>query len=439
MKNKFTTFALFLQNKSISKEDFDKRNEDEQISLLKEHAESQEAYIKELVDAGKTSKEEIEALKKDLEETLQKENRTLVETIQKQGKAITKLLEGNQMLTPMTIESEVLKFLEENKEEIKAIKDAGHGLLEFNLKAAAPITTDSATMASPVPNLLGVQIAPPSNIPYRTMNIMSLVTSINTNQAVYAYTETAPLTDGTDFVAEGGTKPMSDFAMVTRYAEPVKVAAYQILTEESVTDIPQLQSIATDFLRKTHDLKKEKGILFGTGVSPQPKGATVYATSFVAGSMALKVVNPNFMDVVNAGITDIYLRKTFTDQMPYMANLVLVNPVDFYLELVSAKDNDGLPLYPQAGLFNEVTIGNVKIRPEMSIPAGKIFIADMSKYNVTNYVGYSVRIGWINDQMIKNQFTMVGESRFHAFVKNFDEKAFLYDDIATIKTAIKKP
>ena len=60
----------------------------------------------------------------------------------------------------------------------------------------------------------------------------------------------------------------------------------------------------------------------------------------------------------------------------------------------------------------------------------------MSKYNVTNYIGYTVRIGWINDQFITNKFTMVGESRFHAFVKKLDEAAFIYDDIATIELAI---
>ena len=60
----------------------------------------------------------------------------------------------------------------------------------------------------------------------------------------------------------------------------------------------------------------------------------------------------------------------------------------------------------------------------------------MSKYNVTDYVSYTIRIGWINDQLITNEFTMVGESRFHAFVKKLDEQAFIYDDIATIQAAI---
>ncbi len=63
----------------------------------------------------------------------------------------------------------------------------------------------------------------------------------------------------------------------------------------------------------------------------------------------------------------------------------------------------------------------------------------MSKYNVSNYIPYTVRIGFINDQFITNKFTMVGESRHHAFVKELDKQAFIYDDIDTIITAITKP
>jgi len=60
----------------------------------------------------------------------------------------------------------------------------------------------------------------------------------------------------------------------------------------------------------------------------------------------------------------------------------------------------------------------------------------MTKYNVVNYVPFSVRIGWINDQFITNKFTMVGESRYFQYVKNLDQAAFVYDDIATVKAAI---
>jgi hypothetical protein len=55
-------------------------------------------------------------------------------------------------------------------------------------------------------------------------------------------------------------------------------------------------------------------------------------------------------------------------------------------------------------------------------------------YSVTNQGGGTFG----SPVFIKNQFVILGESRFHAFVKKLDEQAFIYDTIATIKSAITK-
>lgn len=321
----------------------------------------------------------------------------------------------------------------------EAIKNAykSNGVVEIQLKAVADVTTGSGTNIS-APAITGSQQAPLSNVNLREIGVLPLTTNLNTNLAAYPYTEAKPKDGDYSFVAEGGIKPQIDLSWETRYATPVKAAAWIRLTEESVQDIAGLESVARDFLLKKHNLKKSKGILFGDGVSPNPKGATVYGRAFSAGSLALAVEKPNFMDVVNACITDISTTHNYEDEMPYMPNLVMVHPNDFFIHLVSAKTLDGVPLYPTASLFNQVNIGGVTIIPDESIATGKIFVADMSKYNTTNYVGYNVKIGWINDDFIKNQFVILGESRYHAFVKKLDEQAFIYDTIATIKTAITK-
>lgn len=336
----------------------------------------------------------------------------------------------------LTMKGQVNKFIADNHEKIKQLKAAGAGHIELELKVVGPMETTSATNPDGIPELVGVQMAPPPRVNLRTTITDGLVSNFATSLAAYPYTESLPKDGSYAFVAEKGTKPQIDFKIETRYAQPVKVAAHIILTDESIQDITGLQSIANTYLKDKHDLKRQNGILFGDGISPNPKGATEFGRPFSAGGMAGSVSNPNFMDVVNAAITDIFTTHNFTDEVPYMASLVMVNPIDFYVELVAAKDGFGHPLYPMASLFNRVVIGGATIVPFEDIPEGKIFVADLSKYNTTSYVGYTVKIGWINDQLITNQFTMVGESRFHAFVKKLDEQAFIYDDIETIRTAI---
>ena len=397
----------------------------EKVTTAKKETESKIDSVKselETTIGAKTTEinQSVEAVKTDMSEI-----KTVIDEIAKNSKG-------------MNVENELLKAIKEKQEDIAKAYKSGNGFVEFQVKAVADITTANGVNTAP-PAITGTQQAPLSNVNLRQMGVLQLTTQFNTNLAAYPYTEAKPKDGDYAFVAEGTVKPQIDFSWETNYAKPVKIAAWERLTEESVQDINGLESVARDYLFKKHNLKKSKSILFGNGIAPNPKGATVYGRAFSAGALATSVVKPNFMDVVNACITDIYTTHNYQDEMPYMANLVMVNPNDFFIQLVSAKDANGLPLYPSASLFNQVTIGGVTIIPEENIPAGKIFVADMSKYNTTNYLSYTVKIGWINDDFIKNQFVILGESRFHAFVKKLDEQAFIYDDIATIKTAITKP
>lgn len=436
------TLQKFLEEKGVSMDAFENKTKEEQFALLKEHNEANEAVIKAIKDDvnSKVSKEDLEKMSKDLAETHAREIKALNEVNSEQGLAIKRMLENFQGEGLSASEkSQISKFISDNSEKIKELKDAGHGLIEFTTKAVDSMMTTSATNPDGIPELVGTQMAPATNVNLRGSIVDGLVNIFSTDLAAYPYTESVPKDGDYSFIGEKGTKPQIDFKIETRYAEPKKVAAHIVLTSESVKDVRGMQDIASNYLRAKHDLKRQNGILFGDGLGDNPKGATTYGRAFVAGSMALSVTTPNFMDVVNATITDVYTTHNFTDEMPYMTNVVMVNPVDFFIQLVSAKDANGLPLYPMAGLFNRVTIGGVTIVPFEDIPAGKIFVADLSRYNVTNYVPYTVRIGWINDQLITNQFTMVGESRLHAFVKKLDEQAFIYDDIATIQAAITKP
>lgn len=416
-------------------------------------AERDQYSVEKRAHETKEQTDAIEKMRVELQKTIGDQAETIKGLTKEVGEAKDKanqIIDSSKGVSIDTVEQVTTKFIEENFETIKGLKKAGHGVVSFEIKAVGTITAGqqvitaggvtgtagNATNPDGIPQLVGVQLAPPSRVNLRSTIVNSLVNSFNTNLAAYAYTESVPKDGDFSFVAEGAAKPQVDFKIETRYAQPVKVAGWEHLTEESIQDIPGLQSIALGYLRDKHDIRKQRGLLFGDGTYPNPKGATLFGRTFVAGAMANTVRFPNFMDVVNAAITDVFTTHNYQDEMPYMPSLVLINPVDFFINIASAKDERGLPLYPQASLFNRLEIGGVTILPEEMIPAGKIFVADMSKYNVSNYIGYTVKIGWINDDFIKNQFVILGESRFHAFVKNLDKQAFIYDDFATIKAAI---
>lgn len=360
-----------------------------------------------------------------------------IKAVKTQGIALEDFIAEQKAKVIKSVYKQFGEFLEENKDKLADIKASKSGEVTFIPKAVGDIGTGSGGDGAVTP-----PVNMNTNLGHFNLrddnSLLALFSVTNTNSPQHAYTELEPKDGNYTMVAEAGAKPQIDFKWQNRYATPKKAAAHEVLSEESVTDIPRLMSVAKEYLKKQHDLFKVDRCFFGDGVGENPTGATVYGRVFSAGAMALKLTGPNFMDVVNACITDIYTTHNFTNEASYMANVVLIDPTDFFLEFQSAKDGNGLPLYPQASLFNAITIGGVTIRPWAKIPSGKIFVADAKMYNVANYIPFSIRVGWINDQFITNQFTLVGESRFFAYVKKLDEQAFIYDDIATIKTAITK-
>ena len=364
------------------------------------------------------------------------EIKKLHDAIEQTGTEFQEYVEAQKKAVIKSVNKQINDFIVDKHEEIKNIRKAGAGFVEFIPKAVGDMATGSGSNITAASHLLSTQLG---SFNFRDDNaLLNLATVSSTNTPVVTYTEMLPKDGNYAFVAEGGSKPQIDWKWENRFAEPKKAAAHEILTDESIQDVARMQSVAETYLRKKHDLFKVDAVYFADGTGENPTGATVAARAFVAGDMTdiFAAGTSNFMDVVNAIITDIYTTQTYTDEAPYMPNIVMVSPIDFFIELVSAKTSTGQPLYPQAGLFNQVTIGGVTIKPWIKIPVGKIFVADMTKDNIVNYIPYKVMIGYINDQLIKNKFTMVGESRYFQYIKNLDLNAFVYDTIATVRAAI---
>lgn len=392
----------------------------------------EEKYFEAL---DKKLKKSDEALQQMREKGASKEEvLKLHKKVKKQAKLIEKFESMVKEKAIQTTLSQFKEFLVENQDELKNIQKTKSGTVEFVVKAVGSITTSSGTNQQTAPVNRSTELG---SFNLRNDNdLLSLCSVTQTDQDSHKYTELLPKEGDYTFLAEGGTKQQIDFKWENRFETPRKVAGYVVLTEEAMTDISRLMTVAEEYLRKKHDLKKVDAIFFGDGVGENPKGATTYGRTFVAGPMALAVQKPNFLDVVNAIATDVLMTNNYTDEAPYEVNVTMINPYDYYIQLVSAKDENGLTLYPQAGILKRVVIGGNVIMPWVKMPSGKIFCADMKKYHVSNYIPFSIRLGWVNDQFITNQFTMLGESRFFSYVKKLDEQAFVYDDIATVKSAI---
>jgi len=399
-------------------------------AALETKFEGLQTELKAMQDANTTDKAVLQKVHDDIKE---------------HGEILQEIKETSDNAKGKNFEAQLDTFLNENKSKITDIFNAekGHIIFEPDMKEINKAPADIFRANGLIGTVPAYNDVSMENVSLRNDNyLLNLCSRSNTNKASHPYTQITGYEGDVAFTAEGGTKPQLDLDWITEYATPFKPAGYEVLTEEVVDDIPRIKSVAQKLLKDRHDLVRVNGVYFGDGLGANPTGSTVNARAFAAaGAFTDKFASgtANIMDVVNACITDIWTTHNWIDERSYRANLVMLNPIDFFLQFVSAKDGNGLPLYPTATLFNAVTIGGVRIMPTEKIPVGKIYVADQKVVHITDYKPYSIRLGWINAQMIENKFTMVGESRGHVYTKSNDLQALLYDDIATIVADIELP
>ncbi len=320
-------FKEFLKSKNISEDQFNEMSADEVAKL------QQDFYNEQFKNIA--TQKDLLNLKEEIKKMPNSEQ--VKELSDKLDDVLAKQKEQQGFFNTETIEQQVHKFIDDNKDKIKEIHEKQSGVITLEVnKTVGTITTTNAQNVDPT-GLSGVQQAPPAKANLRENAILNLETSFKTNSASFPYTETVPKDGDYGFVAECEKKPQIDFETQTRYATPKKIAAWMELSDESVQDIPMLQSIATDLLFKKHNIKKAKGILNGSGTNKEPKGATKYGRKFNLTKLKASVEDPTFMDVVNSVVTDIATTHNYEDEIPYVANVVMVNPIDFFKEVVSKK------------------------------------------------------------------------------------------------------
>ncbi len=315
---------------------------------------------------------------------------------------------------------------------------ASHGSVDI-FKAAGTVTTGAVSTDTGGNALLDMLNADEINdIKLRTPFIEEFANVSSTNRPVYTYVDFIPKDGDVGFISEGEEKPQLDLMVVVRTETPVKAAGYEILTEEAITDIPRMSDNARSLLFRKYLLKRQNGILFGDGLNGEPLGVTEIAVAFNPASWTSdEIKSPNLYDVVVALANQIYTTSSYTDDVEYYPNVAFVNPGDFS-GMKCTKDDNGQYLFPAITLLNGKDIDGIRIISKNKIPAGKILMGDFTKLNIIDYIAYSVRLGWVNDQFIKNLFTMLGEGRFYTFTKNLDQRAFVYDDIANVISGIEK-
>jgi len=151
------------------------------------------------------------------------------------------------------------------------------------------------------------------------------------------------------------------------------------------------------------------------------------ASMYIGTPLDGTIEEPNDIDAILAGIAQLESLNFYPDSL-------VLNPVDKW-RISMLKDLSGaylLPLIAQDGTFR---ITPLNIITSNKVAAGKYLMGESGLWKVEREEP-RLRTGLVNDDLIKNRFTIVGEIFFLSYVPSNNEGGFLLGDFNEIKEAL---
>lgn len=382
----------------------------------------------ELVAALEAKVEELKAKLPEGEAASAETVQAVEEEVKKLNTAIANLKNGD---TGRVGAKSIREQIREKADEIKGLRANKNASLTMEVKApmttGANITSDPRYLPMPeLDNEIG-RIVNPVRTVLQDVNVST--TSANR----IAYVDELPKNGDAAFIKEGTLKPQVDFSWKSAYADVKKVAMTTKLSTEMLEDIEFVEGEVERLARETVEIKIGKEILSGDGVDPNLLGITTQVGGFITPAYSGSVSNPNTADILMVAASQIW-DLGYTGRLTAYLNSSEINK----MKLV--KDANGN--YMSFGTILE----NIDIKPNPDLTAGAFLIGDFSKVNVKMRKDLTLEWGYgtvedadgkVKSDWEMNFTTLRCEARLAEYIKTNDLKAFVYDNLATVKADIE--
>lgn len=258
--------------------------------------------------------------------------------------------------------------------------------------------------------------------PRQNLLIRDLIPTTPVTGQSFTYFKELLHTLGAGMVAEGAAKPTSNvtFEQITDIVK--KIAVWMPVTDEALDDVPQLYSYIQELLRYDLELKREGQLLKGDGTGNNLNGIMTQATVF---DPDLSKATDTAIDTVRRAIYQ--ARK----QSKLAADAVVMSDLD-WMNIELQKDGENRYLFANLqGLVNPVLWGRPIVASDSmdegdgSTTGGEFLTGSFQQgARIYDRMGFTIKVGMINDDFIKNQRAILVEERLglavrkkHAFVK----------------------
>jgi HK97 family phage major capsid protein len=237
--------------------------------------------------------------------------------------------------------------------------------------------------------------------PQRRPRVADLIPITETNVPGTRYMEETSFTNNAAAVAEGATKPESALQLTERFLGMSKIATSLPVTEEQMDDIPQIRDYINNRLGLMWMLEEDRELLLGSGTLPEMYG--------FLNKTGVQTVTKGALDDFSAvlkAIVQVEETVGFAD-----VNGVVFHPLDFFA-FRTKQDGTGRFIMGDPSAVGDGTIwGKTPVRTPV-MTQGNILLGDFNTYSqILRKMGMTFRVGYVNDQFLKNQMTILVEGR----------------------------
>ena len=313
------------------------------------------------------------------------------------------------------------KQLEEKRDEIKAARNSNNvWVIEFRASRAASALMTTGTVLTGATAFNNMNVTEDLEVVVIQYPKNFIIDAIRGRQVSnvpqsHRWKEETTAGDGAiGTVNEGAAKTLVDKKFVWKYSERKKYAGRIEFTMELEMDMEQL-------LLQIVDMFEQQVIrAWNAGVQAE---IIAWAPAYTSTGLDGFFKAPGLAQVIEAG-------KLHVSDNNYMADMVMLNPVDAAKAMIHQNADGDIVYLPEAVAFGGLTpfVSN-------NITAGTIIVgtSNIVKEQHSNFI---VRRGVHGDQFIENEETIVGEVFSNLSLPTVSKNSWVKLDVPTVLAAI---
>lgn len=262
-------------------------------------------------------------------------------------------------------------------------------------------------------------------LPRRELVIADLFSRGQTAGTTIYYKKQATRTAnaGNPWVSEGGTKPQSAMTFESASTTVKKIAHWESITTEMLADYPQMESLINDDLIYGLNYKVDEALLWGTGNNDSITG--LFNTANV--QVQADVQDNTNLDLVRRMITKIQI----IGQGYFPSGVAMTAQQWEGFELLKDDNKQYLWVVKPDGMVPRIwrlpiVLSQALINPDAVTKHRMVVGAFQRGAKIYDREAQNIEVGLVNDQLIKNERTIVAEQRLAFAVKI--PTAFIYHE-----------